>query len=468
MILETLVRTLQQQSFIANSPIVLAVSGGTDSLAMLHAFTQLQAKLGCELHVATLNHGLRTTAVEDVRFVQGIAQQWGIPCTAGYVDVPALAQATGKNMEAVAREARYTFLAQVARQVQAHYIATAHHANDQAETILMHILRGTGSAGLQGMAVQTPLPYAPELTLLRPMLALTRTELEDYCQQHGLQPRADETNQDTTLLRNAIRLEILPQLAQINPQIHKSLSRLGDIVRVEHDFMEQQYQRIVAPHITILGTRRILLPRTVFREIHPALQRRWFIEAVRYLRGNTDELSYERIQAALETTAAGSVGAVVQFSHQIQVVIEYENIVVQTADSQAFPAAYLRLSASEPLRVTVPGITDTSDNWQLHTSLSNLSTATTTLYAPPNAALMLRTRQPGDIFAPAGLNGQHQKLKKWLIDHKIPRPIRDHLPLLIINETIAALLLPRWILAEPFIHPRPNWQKINFVIVIKD
>jgi tRNA(Ile)-lysidine synthase len=396
-----------------------------------------------------------------------MCQTWHVPCVAGFVDVRQLAQTTGTNLEAAARQARYQFLAQVAHDYGASHVATAHHANDQAETIFMHILRGAGSAGLQGMAYQTPLPVAPNITLIRPMLDIPRTELEAYCQQYQLQPRMDETNDDTSLLRNVIRLDILPRLAHINPQIHRALARLGEIVRVDHAFIQHQFEQIILPQQTVTAT-QVTFPRIMFRDLHPALQRRWLIESVRHLRGNTDELSHERIQAALQTLPQAEVGTKIQFPHAVEVVISYEHIVVRDAKQIEFPAAYGRLETPAAITVSVPGNTNIPNHGLLHATTNTPDRPHQTLWLPPNAQVSLRTRRPGDVFAPAGLHGKHQKLKKWFIDHKIPQPLRDRLPLLIINGEIAALLLPQWILSHTFIYPQPHWEKINFIIAIKD
>ncbi|MCB9453227.1 MAG: tRNA lysidine(34) synthetase TilS [Anaerolineaceae bacterium] len=223
-------QTIQKHNLIPqHTLVVVAVSGGADSLALLHILQELRPRLECDLHVATLDHGLRgADGAADAHFVAATAAAWGLPVTIGNTNVPALMEQTGQGVETSARQARYAFLAGVARDVGASLVATAHHADDQAETILLHLLRGSGLRGLRGMAFHAALPGFPEITLVRPLLATSRTEIETYCREHHLTPRHDATNQDTTLLRNHIRHDILPQLQTINPQIVPTLMNLSE------------------------------------------------------------------------------------------------------------------------------------------------------------------------------------------------------------------------------------------------
>jgi tRNA(Ile)-lysidine synthetase-like protein len=268
------------------------------------------------LHVATLNHGLRADAADDVAYVQQIAAQLNIPVTAETVDVNTLAKVHRIGIEAAGRKARYDFFARVAQQIGASTIATAHHADDQSETILMHIIRGAGVQGLSGMQPKVTLPDYPALTLVRPLLDVRRSEIEVYCTEHQLEPRHDSTNTDTTYLRNELRHVILPRLREINPQLDKSLAQLADIVSVEQDFMDAQYAAYVAPHIsTNESLARFQVKRDVFKNWHPALQRRFIIESSSQLGA---EATYAHITAAVQTAAQSEVGTVAQLTNAVR------------------------------------------------------------------------------------------------------------------------------------------------------
>ncbi|MEO8397393.1 MAG: tRNA lysidine(34) synthetase TilS, partial [Chloroflexota bacterium] len=199
-LVESVYKTLLRRNFLpASARLIVGVSGGTDSLALLHTLLALRDRLSLNLHVATLDHGLRGDAgADDARFVQTTAQSWDLEVTAGYADVGALAQAQQIGIEAAARLARYEFLAGVADAFHATHIAVAHNADDQVETVLFHLLRGSGLTGIGGMAYIAPLPGHPHRTLIRPLLDIPRADLDAYCREQGLQPRHDASNDDTS------------------------------------------------------------------------------------------------------------------------------------------------------------------------------------------------------------------------------------------------------------------------------
>lgn len=450
---KNLLKSLQHTIQIAtNSRLVVAVSGGADSIALLHALAQLRASTGLYIHAATLNHGLRETAAEDVRFVQAFAKSLDVPVTAGQGNIPKLAQVWRMNIEAAARRARYHFLAGVASQVNADTIVTAHHADDQAETILMHFLRGSGLKGLAGMAVVAPVPDYPKLRLLRPFLNISRAEIEAYCQEHGLTWRHDETNDDILLLRNRIRLETLPLLAEINPGISAALRRLADVVQVEQDYMQQQFEQFVLPHITV-QRQVICMPLDFFARLHPAMQRRLILYACEkwYL---SVEASYERVLAAVHIAQTGQAGKLVEISERLQLYVDYYHVLIGTLEGlSGWYRHHFRLldTVMDAIHLRVPEEIWPDEDWSLRATAEPHPGYQARLAIPKEAELILRTRGPGDRFQPSGMHGQSQKLKEWLINHKIPQPVRDHLPLLVVNGVIAAIILKdRWVIAEPF------------------
>lgn len=414
--------------------VVIGVSGGADSLALLHLLHHLRPRLGCWLHVATFDHQLRgADSAADVRFVVQTARAWGLPVTTGQADVRSSAQPGG--IEQAARHARYDFLAQTARTVGASSVAVAHHAGDQAETILIHIIRGTGTQGLMGMAARSPVPGHPALTLIRPLLTATRAQIEAYCQQHGLAPRQDATNQDTAYLRNRLRLETLPALRQLNPQIDQALIQLADIVAADNDYIQQQLDTAITDRLARTDG-RIALDRARFAALHPALQRRFVHWAAGQL--GDDTTGYQHIIHALQVAQGGQTGAQAVLPGGLRLRVDYTTIVIE---QEAAPAPYNgpRLPPDAPLHVIIPGTTSLLDGWVLHTSPAPTAPDAQPLAIRPGQTVVLRTRRTGDRFAPLGMDGHTQTLKKWLVDHKIPAAIRDHLPLLLAGDDIAAL-----------------------------
>src|SRR6266700_2874758 len=236
--LDTISAYIDQHQLLPESGIIIvAVSGGADSLCLLHALRQLcgnapQARYpGVRLHVAHLNHRLRGEAsYQDAAYIARLADAWGLPATIGEVDVPALAREERRSLEEAARTARYRFLREVA---QGRPIAVAHHADDQVETLLLHWLRGSGLSGMSGM-----LPRHQDI--IRPLLAVTHAQTVAYCQQHDLTPLEDASNSDPHFLRNRIRHELLPLLESMNPGIRSTLLRNTEVISVDVQWLEAQ------------------------------------------------------------------------------------------------------------------------------------------------------------------------------------------------------------------------------------
>jgi len=221
--------------------VLVAVSGGPDSVALLHVLYNLQDELGLHLEVAHLEHGIRgEEAKDDARFVRELAERLNLPVHIKEVSVPRMRSRAGKgNIEALARRERYGFLAEVARQRNLDKIATAHTQDDQAETVLMWLLRGAGRKGLGGMAPRQPVNFAGAessngVTIIRPLLGATKEALLDFLKQNGLEYRLDRSNDDTAFLRNWIRFELLPRLKErLDAGVPSRLAQMAEVLRDE-------------------------------------------------------------------------------------------------------------------------------------------------------------------------------------------------------------------------------------------
>jgi tRNA(Ile)-lysidine synthase len=443
----------------AGTRLVLGVSGGVDSLTLMHLLAQARHLMifhMVALHIATLDHGLRgAQGADDAAYVAALAQSWELQVTVGAADVPALQSERSLSIEAAARIARYDFLAEVARQVGASHIATAHHADDQAETILHNLLRGTALKGLRGMDYRAPVPGHPDLTLIRPLLGVTRAELEAYCRQHGLQPRKDASNEDISLTRNRLRLETLPYLRQLAPQLDRHLLQLGEIAALEDDFAASALHQAVASHITH-HEGRITIPRRVFAALHPALQRRFVLWSAQEL-GEGRDVSYVHITAAVALALVGQVGARAQLKGGVQLRVDYAHIVIEYADEpldESFPL----LPHGAAFSVSLPAEIGLNAGWKFYASLSPIEgQGVAQIAVPQGSALLLRGRRPGDRFpssndstAPTEATTSTHKLKDWMIDHKVPRHLRERLPLFVVNGQVAAVWWQGWSVSRHF------------------
>src|SRR6266567_4320484 len=269
--LETVTSYIERHHLLPKAgEIVVAVSGGADSLCLLHLLHRLcgpgKRYPGLRLRIAHLNHKLRGEAgTRDAAAVAGIAAAWGLPVTIGEVDVPALARQERRSLEEAARVARYRFLREVAR---GQLIAVAHHADDQVETLLIHWVRGAGLAGMVGM-----LPKQQDI--IRPLLEVSHAETVAYCQQHRIIPVEDASNTDPHFQRNRIRHELLPLMESLNPGIRETLLRAAEVMSVDAGWIEEQVDAcwpgvVIAEHDTSIQlnlNELLVLPLSIQRHL---------------------------------------------------------------------------------------------------------------------------------------------------------------------------------------------------------
>jgi tRNA(Ile)-lysidine synthase len=436
--------------------VVLGVSGGPDSLCMLHVLHQLAAPYGVALHVAHLHHGLRgQEADEDARFVADLCQAWSIPCTIGQADVPGLARARRLAIEEAARQARYAFLGSLARALGAQTVAVAHSADDQVETVLMHLLRGSGLAGLRGMR---PLAWLDELRLgerspqgntttrirlARPLLGVSRPEIEAYCRQHGLRPRDDRSNLDQTYYRNRLRHELIPFLETYNPNVCEVLWRTAEVIAADYDLLRQQLLAVWPSVVQYESEDAIRFDLSVLRDLPLGLQRSVLREGIHRLRASLRNINWVHVDDALRIVRRGHAGAMATLPQGLVLSLGYSEATLATQGQELpLPEDRPRLCGG-PLPVSVPGqLALPGSDWTMVTEITARDSLPGGWQANPDLfvayldasalslPLLLRQRQEGDWLSPLGLGGRRQKLRDFMINAKIPRPERATVPLL--------------------------------------
>lgn len=303
---------VREQLIFPGVKVLAACSGGPDSLAMLDILVRLSrlAKYDFTVEAAHFEHGIRVedgSSHEDARFVEAFCQERNIPCAIGHGDVPAFAREHQLSLETAARQCRYAFLEETRRQRGLDLIATAHQADDQAETVLMRLLRGTGTVGLAAMR-----PRAQgELPLIRPLLFAPRSAIEAYCETRNLQPRQDATNELLDCTRNKLRLKTLPQLREeYNPRLFQALCQLADICAVEADFIGEQAKAAFARLFSENG-----LEAQGFRKLHQALQGAVLRLFWQRETGSHKDLPYAHVQRLCEVLNTGHAGSQQQLPH---------------------------------------------------------------------------------------------------------------------------------------------------------
>ncbi|AEP12336.1 tRNA lysidine(34) synthetase TilS [Chloracidobacterium thermophilum] len=266
---------LRQVAGFPSAGVVVAVSGGLDSMTLLHALHTWcgDCRAQC-LHVAHLNHGLRGEAsTADAQLVAETAAQMGLDWTVERADIAQSVASGGGNLEAVARQVRYAFLRRTAERLGAAFVATAHTQSDQAETVLLRLVRGTSLAGLTAIAPLRPLAAGTPVQVIRPLLTVSRRQIVAYARYHGVRFREDVTNHDLSRARNRLRHRVLPELEQLNPQVGSALARLAAQAREDQQYLMTLAQSWLKQHARRAGG-RLALPVSELLVLPPPIRRR--------------------------------------------------------------------------------------------------------------------------------------------------------------------------------------------------
>lgn len=420
---------------LTQSPVVVAVSGGADSLALLLLLDRLKDALGLTLHVAHLDHGLRgDSAREDALFVERTAVALGLSSTLGTEDVKSYRVERGLSLEEAAREVRYSFLAKVAAGLGARAVALGHTADDQAETVLMHILRGSGLTGLAGMS---PLSHRPSpahedgIALLRPLLDVTRSETSAYCSWRGIDPRDDETNRSLDFTRNWTRLELIPGLEAHNPRVREALLRLSSSAALDQDFILSAASQAL-DELASLEDNALLIERGGFASLHPSLKRHVLRLAHQQLTGSPEGLERSHLEAMVRASEAGA-GRSVDLPGGLVFSVGYESLTLRAAGGRGETpvALYGEYPLAVPGETSIPGWNVAARRLAKAEGLLDCGAYTAMLDVDRvGAELHVRGRRPGDRFTPLGMAGS-KKLQDFMVDARIPAGSRDGVPLVV-------------------------------------
>ncbi len=421
----------EHRMFRSGGKAVVAVSGEPDSVALLDILNLLKGELGISLHVAHLDHMIRgEESREDADFVRLLAEKIGLHYTIGKRDVPALASRQKLSLEDAARKARYDFLEEVAAQVKADRVATGHTLNDQAETFLLRLLRGSGTRGLSGI------PPVRDGFFVRPLLSTSRDEVEKYLHRYGIPFREDSSNRDLFYTRNRVRWELLPMLESYNPNIVSTLARAADIIRNQEQYISLRANEALHRVLETEKPWRITLRRDEVLEYHVSVQRSIVIQSFVRLSGNA--LRFEDVARALNKIEEGS--GFVSLPGQVKVQVYGNSIIFKKGKVEPF-------EVEVPLegKVEIPEISALVQTRVLNAgeAFPLLDTGSPYLrffdLAAISGRIFLRSRIPGDFIVPFGMEGR-KKVKDILIDDKIPRILRDEAPILSDNEKVIWLV----------------------------
>ncbi len=429
---------LERSGQTSGKLLVVAVSGGPDSLALLYALNRLKDELGLRLHGAHLNHRLRGDASEsDARFVAKTFRSLGIAFTLEEADVASFRQQNRLSLEEAAREVRYTFLAKVATENQADTIALGHTSDDQAETVLMHIVRGSGLTGLRGMEEVTRRVFdGNETTLVRPLLQVPRKETLAYCRALQLEPRQDDSNLSSEFMRNRVRLELIPLLERYNPAVRDALVRLSRSASRDMTYIQGQVDRVWRDVVNETQD-CVALNRSAFALLEPAIKGHLMRRAVSLAKGDLEDVEQNHIDDMVRLMA-GQAGRSLDLPGSVRFSVGYAVATLTPIEQDQCPLPPL----DDEHWLKIPGETllvgwrVTARVWdkQARSETSGYSDEQERVavidYESVGEELWVRPRRPGDRFQPLGMS-QSKKLQDFMVDSKIPRSWRDRVPLVV-------------------------------------
>lgn len=430
--------------------IVIGLSGGPDSVCLFHILCRLREELGIRLYAVHINHGLRPGAAdEDQKYTEDLCARNQVPCRTFSFDVKRIARESGTSSEDAGRQVRYQSFFEVAAQIENETggsvkIAVAQNMNDQAETVLMRILRGTGTEGLVGIEY---LRTEKNRGIIRPLLDVSRAEIESYCKENGLDPRIDLTNLEPIYTRNKIRLELLPYLSEnYNGNIVAALNRLSRIAKEDKDYFGGLTDTILEKHAVFKDKEHASFPLDILRGEHPAIRHRIILKLFESI-GLSKDISSVHLEQADRLLKEGRTSSAADFSAGYALGISYNTVEFYKKEEKDDPEF--------EYEINMEGVTEISElnavlgvkilrrqDWaDFAKRLQKVGDGICVCRLSLDKILesgrnpVLRTRRQGDYIVPLGMQGR-KKLQDFFVDEKYSRTERDRVPILCLGAEV--------------------------------
>ncbi len=432
-----LLKHVRQEGLVSpEDRVVVAVSGGPDSVALLQLLSAWRESLGLALAVVHVDHGLRgKESADDAVFVERLAQQLALPFFCKPLHLPSLLrERKGESVQAVARERRYACLGEVVEEWGATKVAVGHTQDDQIETVLLWMLRGAGGAGLSGMPAHRP------PCVIRPLLHVSRSELLRYLEGKGCGFRVDSSNANPKYMRNRLRHELVPLLKMFNPGIMRTLSHQTAILREEHQYLDD-VAKATLESVTVHHTKdAIVLHRPRLLAVPIPIQRRMIVQTADNIRCQPGSLRFEDVETILRHVVHGISGATARLGH-LDIVREYDEITfsgVPMGHERRVPPA-LSCLWSFPGSIHWPVTGQTIDGTVQAVDVVSILRKHSVAYLDADQFshdLVVRSWKPGDYFFPYGMGGRRKKIQDFFSDTKVRQTERRTVPLVVAPEGI--------------------------------
>jgi tRNA(Ile)-lysidine synthase len=425
--------------------LLLGFSGGPDSVCLLH----ILVLSGMDVEIAYFDHQLRPESEDEAQFAHETADKYGLQCHIGSADVRLAAADRHESVEAVAREYRYRFLAEKAALVQSAAIVVAHHADDQVETILMNMFRGSGLHGLTGMSFRKANAFSGGLDIVRPMLTIWKDEILAYCRENGLPYQVDQTNLGTDYTRNALRNQIIPSIEAVYPGVKQNIQRMRAILQEDELFLEGHAQHAYARSVQEAEDGLVWLDVNVFQSLPVSVQRRVLLAAIKSAFDLDKDVQFQMVEDARNALMGQTSSQHAQITGDMHVLVEGNSGFIYTDPARLPKGNDLQMepSLASPV-LEVPGKLQINADWMLETEEIGISGLLEmagenqdpfTAYIDKDALsdlLLVRRRLAGDRFAPLGMGGGSMKISDFWVNNKFPRRFREHYPLVCDGDRI--------------------------------
>lgn len=430
-------------------PVVAGISGGPDSICLL----DLLHRSGVRTIAAHLDHSLRESSAAEAEYVAQFCADRGILFSKEKVDAGEYAILHHLSIEEGARELRYKFLFRVAREQKAQAVLVAHHADDQTETVLMHLMRGSGLSGLAGMRmVLLPNPWNHDIPLIRPLLYTWRREIEDYCLENDLKPVLDSSNLDTQYYRNRIRHELIPELQTYNPLIKERIQKMSDVVGQDDDFMCLSTEKAWGEALLHKSNKFIVLHRDTLQSMHPAILRRVIRQAVSILNQTLRDIDFDCVERGVNFIERSNQSNHEQLCAGLSIFSNWHDQIMIAYDDDPLDDLWPQLNVDEETILPEHGEFHVGQKWLIRTSIVSERKLEKNPFVCQMDAdrlldkLVINVSHPGDRFTPFGMGGKTKKLGDFWTNEGLPARARIKWPLIRSGDQI--VWIPGFRIAE--------------------
>ena len=444
MIFEKVIKTIKEHDLIEqDDKVIVALSGGPDSVCLLHILNRLKEDLNLEIYAAHLNHQIRgLEAQKDAYYVAQLCESMGITYFIRSIDVPEYCKRKGFSIEEGARKLRYEMFEEIKDKTKSNKVAIGQNLNDQAETVMMRIMRGTGLKGLKGI------DYIRNGDIIRPILDISRSEIEEYCDKYDLKPRIDKTNLESIYTRNKIRLELLPYMKDnFNENVIESIVRMSSSLKNDNDYIETNANEIFID-ITNINDKVVEIDIDKYKKLHIAMKSRIVRKAIESIYGSTKNIEQKHIDDVFELESDDKIDKQINLPNGIFVYRKEKKFILTTEEIIIEDIKFCyNIPSNGYKKIKEIGIiveTQTANINSYRGSKSNKDTKVFDLNKI-KGGLVVRNKEDGDKIK---LSVGSKKIKDLFIDLKIPRENRSKVP--VIQDEQGILLVGDYRVSEEY------------------